>query len=398
MQIVEVNTPELAKAFLKFPAKIYKDDPNYIRPWDHDITEVFDPTKNKWFRDGEVIRWMLQDAGGDWIGRIAAFVHPKLERNAKTPTGGCGFFECVNDQAAANLLFDTAKSWLEGKGKETMDGPVNFGEQDKWWGLLVDGFEPPLYGMNYNPRYYQPLFENYGFQNHFNQLVFRVSLTEPAPERFHKIYDKLAGDPDYTFTHATKKNLAKYAEDFRIVYNEAWGKAHAGFKPMRKAQTEAIMKALKPIMIEDALIYAYYKDRPIGIFLSVPNLNEIIKHLNGKFGIWEKIKFMWLLKVSKSFKNLSAIIFGVVPEFQGKGLDAALAVHGQKLLIDKAAGRYEFMELMWIGDFNPKMISIAESLNAYRTKTLTTYRYQFDRSLPFERHRVINMRKKDEPR
>jgi len=392
MQIIEVNTSDLAKEFLRFPKKIYKNDPNYIRPWDHDINEVFDPNKNKWFREGEVIRFLLKNAEGEWIGRIAAFTHPKVERNVKTPTGGCGFFECINDQSAANLLFDTAKQWLQSKGKETMDGPINFGEQDKWWGLLVQGFDPPLYGMNYNPKYYQTLFETYGFQNYYNQLVFRYDLTKPAPERFHKAYEKLAKDPDFTFDHARKNNLAKYAEDFRIVYNEAWAKAHAGFKPMRKQQTAAIMKTLKPIMVEEALIFAYYKERPIGIFLSIPNLNEIIKHLNGQFGIWAKIKFMWHLKVAKSFRSLSAIIFGVIPEFQGKGVDAGLAVMGDRAFINK--GRFDFMELMWIGDFNPKMVNIAEQLETKRSKTLTTYRYHFDRSLPFERHRVINVRKK----
>ncbi|MBX2844828.1 MAG: hypothetical protein KTR13_01335 [Saprospiraceae bacterium] len=393
MQVVEINSPELRKAFLELPVSLYKSDPNYIRPWDHDVENVFNPEKNKWFREGEVTRWLLKDGAGKFIGRIAAFTHPKIERNTKTPTGGCGFFECINDQSAANLLFNTAKAWLKTKGKESMDGPINFGEQDKWWGLLVQGFEPAQYGMNYNPPYYQELFENYGFGNYYNQNVFRYDLSKHAPEKFHKAYQKLIKDPDISFDHARKNNLAKYAEDFRQVYNEAWGKAHAGFKPMRKEQTAAIMKTLKPIMIEDTLIFAYHKERPIGIFLSIPNLNEIIKPLNGKFGLFQKLQFLWRLKITKSFRTLSAIIFGIVPDFQGKGVDAGLAVMGQKWMIEP--GKYDFIELMWIGDFNPKMNNIAEQLDTKKSKVLTTYRYHFD-GRPVERHPIINVKKKSE--
>ncbi len=389
MQIIEVTNSTLAKEFIEMAPKLYKDDVNYIRPWDHDIEDVFSKEKNKYFRQGDAIRWILQSEGKT-IGRIAAFVHPNYERK-KEATGACGFFECINNQAAANLLFDTAKQWLETQGKTIMEGPINFGEKDKWWGLLVEGFDPPLYGMNYNPTYYKDLFENYGFKDYYQQFVFRYDLSQPAPERFHRIYKGLIKDPNYRFEHATKKNLDKYAEDFRTVYNEAWAKAHAGFKPMRSEQTKQIMRQLKPIMVEETLIFAYYKEQPIGIFLSIPNLNQVIRYLNGKFGLWEKIKFIYHLKIKKSYDTLSAIIFGVVPEFQGKGVDAGLAVTGQFLMIDP--GKYNYLEMMWIGDFNPKMIKIAKELNTTKSRTYITYRYLFDRSAEFKRHPVINVKK-----
>lgn len=388
MQIIEVNTPELAKEFLEFQPRLYKNDPNYIRPWDHEIEEVFDSTKNKWAKDGEIIRWLLQ-VDGKTVGRIAAFTHPKLEKK-KELTGGCGFFECVNNQDYADKLFDTAKAWLESKGKTMMEGPINFGEKDKWWGLLVEGFEPPLYGMNYNPPYYQELLENYGFKNYYNQLVYRYDLEHEIDEKYYKSYQRLLdADSTYSFRCGTKKDLDKYAEDFRIVYNEAWAKAHKGFKPMTSAQTKKIMKTMKPIMDEDALIYAYHGERPIGIFISIPNINEAIKHLNGKFGLWEKLKFMYHLKVRKSVSTMAGIIFGVVPEYQGKGIIAGMVVKGNEKLVKP--NRYRFMEMMWIGDFNPKMVSVVEALGSIsRSKTLTTYRYLFDRNAPFERHPIIN--------
>ncbi len=387
MQIIEVTTPQLERAFIEMAPPLYQTDQNYIRPWDHDISDVFSPEKNKYFREGEAIRWLVK-LEDDYVGRIAAFIHPKFERKNEA-TGGCGFFECINDQDVANLLFDTAKQWLESKGKTMMQGPINFGEKDRWWGLLIEGFDPPLYAMNYNPPYYQELFEQYGFQDYYQQYVYRYDLKQPAPERFHKIYQNLIKDPNYRFEHAKKSQLDKYAEDFRIVYNEAWGKAHAGFKPMRKEQTKALLKQLKPIMIEEGFIYAYYKDQPIGIFVSMPNINQVVKYLNGKFGLWEKLKFIYYLKIKKSYNTLAGIIFGVVPEFQGRGVDAGLAVVGQHNLIDP--GKFDYMELMWIGDFNPKMIKIADQLRAQKSKTYINYRYLFDRNAEFTRHPKINV-------
>ena len=388
MHIVEVTTPNLETEFIEFPPSLYKDDKHYIRPWDHDIKEVFDETKNKWFREGEVIRWLLKDEQEITIGRIAAFTHPNLEKKGES-CGGCGFFECINNQQAANILFDKAKEWLQERGKTMMNGPINFGEKDKWWGLLVDGFEPPLYGMNYNPPYYQQLFEKYGFQLYYNQLVFRYDLEKPIPRKFYVGYERLMHkDPNYRFETASLKNLDKYAEDFRIVYNKAWADAHKGFKPMKKEQTRRLMNTLKPIMIEDALIFGYHNDQPIGIFISIPNINQVIQYLNGKFGWWEKLKFMYHLKLKKSYNTLAGIIFGVVPEFQGKGVDAGLIVLGDKKL--RMPGKYRFFEMMWIGDFNPKMISLVKQMGTEQSKTLATYRYLFDRNAEFQRHPIVN--------
>ena len=173
MQLTEVTTPQLARDFIKANVELNKGNTNYIQPLDKDVMEVFDEKKNKAFRHGKCIRWTLKDDSGKFIGRIAAFTNKKYKNKGDdVPIGGIGFFDCINDQAAANLLFDTAKQWLMAEGMEAMDGPINFGERDTWWGLVVEGFQQPMYRMNYNYPYYQALFENYGFKNFFNQICF----------------------------------------------------------------------------------------------------------------------------------------------------------------------------------------------------------------------------------
>ncbi len=142
MQMHEVRTEADKRAFLELPVTVYANDPNWIRPLDKDVEEVFDVAKNKFFKQGECERWLLKDSNGKVIGRIAAFTNKKYKN--EQPTGGIGFFECINDQEAADFMFDHCKKWLEARGMEAMDGPINFGERDRWWGLLVKGFPEAL--------------------------------------------------------------------------------------------------------------------------------------------------------------------------------------------------------------------------------------------------------------
>ena len=154
MQIIPVTDNTTAQQFIQTAVAINKSDPNWIRPLDKDINEAFDAKKNKAFRFGEAIRWILKDDEGKLIGRIAAFINKKYKNKGDDiPVGGIGFFECINNQDAADLLFDNARHWLIQHGMEAMDGPINFGERDRWWGLITEGFTPPLYCMNYNPPY-----------------------------------------------------------------------------------------------------------------------------------------------------------------------------------------------------------------------------------------------------
>src|SRR5689334_4561876 len=122
MQIVEVKSKKDEKDFLLLPLSIYKNDPNWIRPLDKDIEAVFDPKQNKFFRHGQCARFLLKNDDGKIIGRIAAFINEKTSRKESQPTGGIGFFECINDKTASDYLFDHAKHWLQERGIQAMDG------------------------------------------------------------------------------------------------------------------------------------------------------------------------------------------------------------------------------------------------------------------------------------
>lgn len=393
----EVKTSKDAKAFIMVNVFVNRGDENYIRPLDKDITTVFDKQRNKAFRFGEVIRWILKDEHGLDIGRIAAFVNRKYKTIGDDgPVGGIGFFDCINDQKAANILFDAAKNWLLEKGMTALDGPINFGERDTWWGLLVKGFEPPLYRMNYNQPYYKELFEQYGFMPFFNQICYGLTVGKRIEEKFYNRHAQVSKNPDFTSDHIRKNNLPKYAKDFAIVYNKAWA-GHGGLKQIDERTVLKMFQSMKAVLDERINWFVYYKNEPIGLWVNLPDLNQWFKYLNGRFGLLEKLKFLFYKK-TKPCNRFVGLVFGIVPEFQGKGVDAFMIIEGAKkiqgLRIEDGnyiLGRpiYEKYEMQWIGDFNPKMMNVAESLGTHQSRLLTTYRYLFDREKEFKRHPIL---------
>ena len=386
MNIIKVASKQDKKAFIELPLEIYKNEKNWIRPLDKDIDSVFNKNKNKAFRKGDVIRWVLEDKGRT-IGRVAAFYIEKKVDKDDLKIGGCGFFECIDNQDAANLLFDKAKSWLTERGYNSMDGPINFGERDKWWGCLYKGFEiDPNYQQNYGKDYYPKLFENYGFQILFKQLTFFKKIKTPLSEKLKYKANRALKNPDYNFRMLEIKKIDKYILDFMKIYNEAWAK-YPGVSALKLAQANSIFKQLKPIMDEKILWFAYEKDEPIGFFICIPEMNQIFKYVNGKLDLIGKIKTFYHLKIKKSCKKVIGLVFGIVPKHQGKGVDGALIMASSNTIQKELS--YTDMELNWIPDFNTAMIKVATQVQATNeikpAKIHHTYRYNFDRSIPVER-------------
>lgn len=373
MKIVPVTDISTAKEFLNLPRFIYKDDPNWISPLDNDINDVFDPSRNNFFSNGVCTRWLLMDEEAGCIGRIAAFINNHKAYIQPQPTGGIGFFECINNKEAAFLLFDTAKNWLKEKGMQAMDGPINFGENDKYWGLLIEGFKPPSMGMNYNPPYYKDFFEAYGFKKQYDQLTNYLDLTIPFPDRFAKIADWVMKKPGYTFRHFNKKDFHKFAADFREIYNDAWSDFDS-FSPIEMETITETFRQMKPVMDEKIIWFAYHNDEPIAFVLCMPDVNQILKHLHGKMNWLGKFKFLWY-KQTTTIDRIRIIIMGCKKKFQNHGIESALT---RKLQLEVATrNTIKGVELAWVGDFNQKMMAIHEATGATKDKVHRTYRCMF---------------------
>lgn len=388
MTIREVTTNQLVTDFLTVPKGIYQNDPNWIQPLDHDIEEVFSKKTNKTFKHGACTRWVLYNDHGEPAGRVAAFINYDTAHHNPQPTGGMGFFECIDDQNAAFLLFDTCKTWLQDRGMEAMDGPVNFGERDAWWGMLVEGFHPVPYKMNYNPPYYQRFFENYGFRDYFKQFCFTMNLTDEIDPVFHRQHDYVARNHDFRAVHLEKKYLDKYADDFCTIFNRAW-EGHNEGRTLERQQIRTMFRKMKPILDETLIWFAYLGDEPIAFWINIPDLNEVIRDFNGKFGLWQKLQLVFKAKFG-TFHRFSGFVFGVVPEYQATGVVGFLIVEGAKVI--KALNRYTEYEMQWQGDFNPRMVRIGQTLAKKRSRMLITYRKLFHATQPFERHPVLKSR------
>lgn len=373
MHIIEVTDAHSRRLFLDLPKKIYSNDPNWICPLENDIEAVFDARKNNYHQSGKCIRWILQDDQKKTIGRIAAFINEKKAYNYEQPTGGCGFFECIDSQEAADLLFDTAKSWLLIDGMKAMDGPINFGENDMWWGLLVEGFVVPCYGMNYNPPYYKRLFERYGFTPLYEQISNKIEIYKPFPERFTKIAEWVAKKPGYTFEHLKKNEFDRFARDFKEIYNDAW-KSFENFTPITDSTIRETFEKMKIIMDERLIWFAYVNGEPASLVVIVPDTNELIYNLNGKLNAWGKIKFL-INKYSRNNKRMRAIIMGTKEKFQKHGLESALIIKLKEYVLPLQ--QYNELELSWVGDFNSKMIALHEATGATFAKKHITYRIIF---------------------
>jgi hypothetical protein len=283
-----------------------------------------------------------------------------------------GFFECVDDKKAAFLLFDTAKNWLQDNGMFAMDGPINFGENDMFWGLLVEGFVPPSYGMNYNPPYYKAFFEDYGFKTEYEQITNILQVYDPFPERFTKIAEWVSKKPGYDFVHLKAKEIGKFAADFIEIYNDAW-KDFENFVPITYETVLESFKKMKLLMDEKMIWFAYVNGEPASFVVILPDANQMIKTLNGKLNLIGKLKFVY--HKWKGVNRMRAIVMGTKQAYQKHGLESAMFIKLKDYV--RPLNQYKELELSWVGDFNEKMIAIHNAMGAKFAKRHLTMRCKF---------------------
>jgi GNAT superfamily N-acetyltransferase len=390
MQIIEIREAAEVKEFVRFPKELYRNDPNWIAPLDYEIEAVFNPSLNQAYNHGEAIRWILKDDNQKTIGRIAAFIDYVRSNANSQPTGGIGYFEAIDNKDAAFMLFDTAKDWLSSRGMQAMDGPINFGENDNNWGLLVEGFIQQGFGMPYNKRYYQAFFEDYGFNNYFEQYSYHRTVRGQDnkivefPSRMIKIADWLSKRPGYSFRHFEFSNKKLYINDIIKVYNSTWSIFKEDFTPLEPAFLEETINKTKAFLDEDLIWFAYYYDKPVAFFILYPDLNQVLKYFNGRLHLWNKIRFV-CFKLSHKMTRMRAVAGGVHPSHQNSGIESAIFLELYKVF--KRKRWYKELELSWVGDFNYKMIAIYQALGASKAKMHITYRYLINKELTFRRYK-----------
>ncbi|MBM3437575.1 MAG: hypothetical protein FJX91_00430 [Bacteroidetes bacterium] len=344
---------------------VYANDPDFIYPLESDVEGIFDPQKNKSFLNGTARRWVIYDSAGLPAGRIAAFYTQKPKSGKR---GGIGFFECIDDRNMAMELWDIAERWLIEEACLSIDAPINFGDRDSFWGLLISSQNQVSYRESYNPPYYRNWIEERGYKLEIEQNTYDITHNTFNYDRFSKIADRVMSKENYRFVQLEYGNMEKYSADFVRIYNEAWA-FHEDFESLSPEVLNKRFTEVKPAMPPEFAIFAYDNDRPIGFFIAILEINQVFRRFKGKMGLWQKLQFLWF---RKSINKAKGIVFGVVPDYQNLGIETGLimkfyqGIHSNKTV--------DSMELAWIGDFNPKMISMLESLGATKTKIHHTYR------------------------
>lgn len=380
MRVIPAQTAAQKQAFLDLPRKLYADDPNWVGPLDIELRALFDPRKNPHFAEGEAQWWIVQSASGETVGRIATFIYYPKARRYAVPTGGIGFLECVEDYAVAEALLSTAQGWLTERGMQAADACINFGENDRFWGVLIEGFDtPPSYGMPYNKPYYADFLTRYGFELYFRQESRELDLRQ-IPERIIRIAQRAAQKEGVRFAYPELKNLRRYALDFMTIYNDAW-QFHEHFVPLTEERVLRLVENLRPILIEEMIYFAYVENEPAGIILAIPDLNQIFRPWRGQPTLWQILGFLWRKRHKYAWYRRKGILtrarvmlMGVRPKYQKRGLESALAYLPVPPVITMGITH---AELSWVGDFNPAMLAVLEATQARRSRVHATFRHYF---------------------
>ncbi len=365
MLVKAVDSKRLRRHFLDVVDRIYAGDRHWIRPLDQDIEAVFDPQKNVAHQHGKINRWVLYDDAGKPAGRIAAFIDYQRRGAPDKRVGGCGFFECVDNYAFAQKLFDTAAQWLQSNGMQAMEGPVNFGENHIWWGLLSEGFTDP---------YYETLFRRYGFEVDYIQISNRIDVSTPLPDRFEKIARWVNDRPGHTFRHLNVNDLQRFASNFVEVYNDGW-KHFEHFKSLDITTILQQFESMRPVMDEQLIWFAYVHGQPAAFLVVLPDANEMIRGLNGKLDLLNKLRFLWNTKTRKH-RRMRAVIMGTKEKFRHLGIESALFIQLRDAVLRR--GHYRELELSWVGDFNDQMLSIHKATGAVPAKRHLTMICRFN--------------------
>lgn len=365
--VTVVSSKDERKRFIEFIYDFYQDAEHWVPPLRMDQKKLIDTDKNPFFHNAEIELFIAEKNGKD-VGRIAAIVDHRFNDFHKTKTGHFGFFECINDQHTANLLFRVASDWLRDKGMNKVIGPASPSMMDTI-GVLIDGFDrDPYVLMPYNYDYYDDLIKASGFQKEMDLYAYMVDTETVSMDRMNRAMKIVKHRlPDINIRPVDLKNLKSEIDIVRDIFNQAW-KKNWGFIPLTEAEFDAVAKDLKFIIDTDFAHIAEMEGKPVGFSIGIPNINEILKTMNGNLFPFGIFKLLWK---KRKLNSLRTALMGVVPEHQGKGIDALL--HHRSIQNGLKGENKTESEMSWVLESNPEMIRVAERIGGKLDKTYRMY-------------------------
>jgi len=344
-----VNDARSESHWLNLPAKFYSRFPNKpMMPVD-DVKKIFDPARNSLLQKGKAMRWFAYDQYNFDAGRIAAFYLPG------TTAGQIGFFECFTDRSVAHELFRTAITWLKDQGCSNIEGPVNFGEKDRFWGLMTMGFETKgLYLDNFNPPYYKAFFDSFKFVPRDTIYTYRLQRSNIAIGKLSEVADWSEKKIGYELRHFQWKEKEHLAVDLHSVYTASFNESKR-ISHLSPGDILCLIEQMRPLLNEKYCWIAYKDKVPIAfiLFLQEPFFDPTKK----------KQKII-----------LKGFALAVIPSMRGKGIEAALcrALYQELKMEEK---EFEIF-LSGINACTTKMNSLIRKIGGEKFKVHQTFTYK----------------------
>jgi GNAT superfamily N-acetyltransferase len=367
VEIAPVSSGRDLDRFIAFPYDHYRDDPLWVPQLRRDVHTLLSPAKNPFFQHAEAQYWTARGPDGRTLGRIGAIKNDMHNKEHQDRVGFYGFFESVNDQTVATALWDTAASWLKAKGFDTMRGPMSPSVNDECGLLIKNNGTPPSLMMPYNFPYYEALHERYGFTKAKDLLAYEGGGSgDVAPERFLKLAHRAMERRGITLRTLNMKRFDAEVELIKALYNSAWEK-NWGFVPLTEAEIDHLAKQLKPIVVADLVIFAELHGKIVGFGVALPDFNLALLHNRSGRMFPGILKVLWY---SRKISRARVLLLGVIPEFRGRGVDAALYERVWQNSVKHGMPRGE---AGWILEDNALMNKAATQLGFRVSKTYRVY-------------------------
>jgi GNAT superfamily N-acetyltransferase len=364
LRVVPVQDDAALWEFIRFPWRIYQNDPYWVPPILSHQRQFLDPQHGPFFEIGEA-QYFLALSGGRPLGRISAHRNRLHEVHHGPEAGFFGFFECVRDPRVAGALFEAAAAWLRARGKSRVYGPLNFSIYDEM-GLLVEGFDSlPAFLHTHNPPYYPDLLTDLGFRKTMDWHALRLTRTGSDPTGAEERLQDIMARAGLTFTTYHPREMTRQAEEAYALFNEAWS-PNWGHVPVTRRQFQSAMTDLKPILRPDLVNLILDQGRLVAFSIVVPDLNPLIQKLDGRLTLWGKLRLLYEGKY-KPVRKVRALMLGVHQPYQRRGLHVAMILRTYLYLMRHTP--WEMADLSLIPENLRHYMMAFQTLGAQRYKT-----------------------------
>jgi len=327
------------RAFVDLPWRLYAGNPNWVPPLKKEVRAMLDHEHHPFWEHARGALFLAENEGRV-VGRISAQVDDNYNNLWNERLGSFGFFETVDDPKVAGALFAAAAGWAKSQGMNVLRGPMSPSSNDEW-GFLLDAYDrPPVLMMPYNPAYYLTLAEGWGFKKAKDLLAFIKYATTPIPARLVNLATKLKENPRITVRPVNMKDLKNEMAIIKELYNASWQR-NWGFSPMTGKEMDLLATNLKSFAVPEMVLLAFYDGKPAGLSITLPDMNQVLPHLNGRLGLIEVLKFLYY---KNKITGARALVFGFKQEYRRLGLPVLLFY--QTELAGRRRG-YQWCELSW---------------------------------------------------